>query len=231
MKPLFALDSFIGTVVQSAPQLATLVGQMQPTWHLMSLAELDAAFLHRHGIRGLIWDVDGTLTAHHATEMAPDAAAPFRKLLADPSLRHIVLSNANERRFVELGVVFPTIPVLRGYRCGATIEYRRVDGSSDSWSSSALAARLAAGARAIRKPSAELVLRAVKEMDCDPAAAVMVGDQYLTDVAGAGLARIRSIKLPTIDRGSFPLPVQLSQILERGLYRACHGPGTHSASG
>lgn len=231
MSRIFTRDSFIGTAIDVAPRIATLVRQMRPTWHLASLAELDAAFIRRHAIRGLIWDVDGTLTAHHAADLAREAATPFRALLADPTLRHILLSNANERRFIELGGVFPTVPVLRGYRCGATIEFRTVRGTLDSWSSAMLESRLASGARAIRKPSAELVLRAVQEMDCEPAAAVMVGDQYLTDVAGAGLASVRSIKLPTLDRHSFPLAVQFSQYLEAGVYRMSHGVTQDSAGG
>jgi predicted HAD superfamily phosphohydrolase YqeG len=46
-----------------------------------------------------------------------------------------------------------------------------------------------------------------------------VGDQYLTDIAGANLAGIRSIKVPTIGRRSFPLPVRFLQWSEELLFR------------
>ena len=49
---------------------------------------------------------------------------------------------------------------------------------------------------------------------------VMVGDQYTTDIAGANLAGIRSIKVATIARHSFPFPVRLLQTMEDMLVRA-----------
>jgi predicted HAD superfamily phosphohydrolase YqeG len=47
----------------------------------------------------------------------------------------------------------------------------------------------------------------------------LVGDQYLTDVATANLAGIRSIKVPTLGRASFPPSVRLLQRVDEWLYR------------
>ena len=214
MTPRLNRDSFVGTFMQSIPRLPTLISQMRPTWHLPSLDAVDAGFVEAHGIRGIVWDVDGTITEHHATEVAPAAAAGFRGLLALPSLRHVILSNADERRFVELGRLFPSIPILRGYRTAAGIAFRRVLGPDDSWSGDLLASRLADGATPLRKPSAELIGAAVAELGCEAASTVMIGDQYLTDVAGAGLGGVRSVKLPTLGRPSFPLARPGVQLLE-----------------
>jgi predicted HAD superfamily phosphohydrolase YqeG len=51
----------------------------------------------------------------------------------------------------------------------------------------------------------------------------MIGDQYLTDVAGANLGGVRSIKLPTLARETFRPSVRFSQSLERGLYTVLYG--------
>ena len=56
-----------------------------------------------------------------------------------------------------------------------------------------------------------------------PAAALMVGDQYFTDIASANLAGVRSVKVPTLHRASFPAPVRWSQRLEAVLYRLKYG--------
>jgi len=51
----------------------------------------------------------------------------------------------------------------------------------------------------------------------------MVGDQYLTDVAGANLGGVRSIKLPTLAPGTFRRSVRLGQVVEILLYALVHG--------
>ncbi len=52
---------------------------------------------------------------------------------------------------------------------------------------------------------------------------LMVGDQYLTDVASANLAGIRSAKVRTFRRDTFPRSLRFSQALEVTLYRVMHG--------
>jgi len=199
-----------------------LVRRMRPTWEIASLAALDAAFLRRERIEGLIWDVDGTLTGDRRPAVAPEVAVPFRDLLALPGIRHVILSNAGEKRYRELGEIFPDVPILRAYDHAGTLLYRRVHRGADSWTPEELTRRAEAGARVIRKPSAVLVDYAVSELGCGREAVVMVGDQYLTDVAGASLAGVRSVKLPTLAPESFRLSVRLSQRLEQLTYAIFH---------
>jgi predicted HAD superfamily phosphohydrolase YqeG len=195
---------------------------MRPTWELPGLRALDPDFLRRERIRGLVWDVDGTLTGDRRRALMSEAEAPLRALLAESELRHVILSNAGEARFRELGAMFPLIPILRAYEHAGTILYRKLSRGADSWTAEDLAARLAAGARVIRKPSAVLIDYAVRELGFGREAVVMVGDQYLTDVAGANLGGVRSVKLPTLARGSFRLTVRISQRAESLLYRLLH---------
>jgi len=212
-------DTPMATLVQSLGRMPLLLRNMEPTWSMASLRELDPAFVNRHGIRGLIWDIDGTLTAYHRTTLLPEVIAPFEALRALPSLRHGILSNAPEWRFRELAGMFPDIPVLRGYALRETVLGRRLLGATDSWTADELTRQVAAGAVPLRKPNADLVRLAVAELGCPPEAVVMVGDQYLTDVAGANLAGVRSIKLVNPARSTFPLSIRLSQRLEALLYR------------
>lgn len=215
-------DSAFATFFQSAPRLLSLIGQMRPTWELSALRSLDAEFLRREQVRGLVWDVDGTLTGDRQSALVPEAEGPFRSLLTAPGLAHVILSNAGEARFRELGTMFPDIPILRAYRHRGAMLYRKLLGVTDSWSAEELAARLAEGARVIRKPSGALVDYAVRELGCNRESIVMVGDQYLTDVAGANLGGVRSVKLPTLAPGSFRVSVRLSQRAESLLYRMVH---------
>ena len=211
-------SSSFTTFLQVAPRLLTVARHMRPTWHLPMLAAVDAAFVRAHGIRGIIWDVDGVLTGDRRLTLEAEAEGPFRALVAMPDLAHVVLSNAGEERYRQLGEMFPDVPVLRGYRLRTETLFRRLHRGGDSWTAEELEARLAAGARVIRKPSAALADYAVRELGCEKGAVVMIGDQYLTDVAGANLGGVRSIKLPTLARGTFRPVVRLSQRLEALVY-------------
>lgn len=215
--------SALTTFVQVAPRLASLVGKMRPTWSLRSLAEVTPAFLRDNGLSGLIWDVDGTLCGDRRRELLPESAGPFRALLDDPALRHVILSNASEERFVQLGGMFPTIPILRGYALRGELLFRKIARGTDCWTAEELAARLADGAHVVRKPSAELVELAVRELACAKEEVAMIGDQYLTDVAGANLGGVRAIKLPTLAPETFRRSVRLGQVAENVLFALVHG--------
>lgn len=210
------------TIVQVWPRLISLIGRMPPTWQLRSLAEVTPAFLRTRDVRGLVWDVDGTLTGDGRRDLLPEAAAPFQALLADPDLRHVILSNASERRFLQLGEMFPEIPLLRGYMHGSATLFRTLHRGVESGTADQIEKRLADGAYVIRKPSAELITFAVRALQCEKDQAVMVGDQYLTDVAGANLGGIRSIKLPTLAPESFRRSVRLGQIAENVIFALVH---------
>lgn len=211
------------TFVQVAPRLFSLIGKMRPTWHSRSLTEVTPAFLASQGVRGLIWDIDGTLTGDRRRDLIPACVAPFATLRAEPTLRHVILSNASEPRFLQLGELFPDLPVLRAYALRGALLYRRVVGATDTWTAEELSGRLAEGAHVVRKPSAALVAYALRELGCSAGEAVMIGDQYLTDVAGANLGGVRSIKLPTLAPETFRRAVRVGQVAESLLYAVAHG--------
>lgn len=223
MKSLATGNSPFTTFFQVVTRLPTIMRQMRPTWHVPSLGVVNAAFVAAHGITGMIWDVDGTLTGDRRPALAPEADAAFRALTGHPGLRHVVLSNAGEERFSQLGTMFPMMPILRAYTLGDQLLYRRLQGHRDSWTSDELARQLAAGAAVIRKPNAVLVDYAAQELGLAKGAIVMIGDQYLTDVAGANLGGVRSIKLPTLARETFRTSVKLSQRFELALYGLLYG--------
>lgn len=80
--------------------------------------------------------------------------------------------------------------------------------------------------RPLKKPSAQLVRLVLEELGSPaPERTFMVGDQYFTDIAGANLAGIGSIKVPTLDRAGFPLAVKSFQRMEELLYRLLYGKG------
>lgn len=225
MKSLASGSSVFSTLVQVWPRLISLIGRMPPTWQVRSLAEVTPAFLRAQDVRGLIWDVDGTLTGDGRRDIIPESAAPFQALLADPSFRHVILSNASEKRFLELGEMFPEIPLLRGYVQGSATLFRTLHRGVESGTADHLAQRLADGAYVIRKPSAQLITFAVRELRCEKEQVAMVGDQYLTDVAGANLGGVRSIKLPTLAPETFRRTVRLGQIAENAIFALVHGRG------
>lgn len=209
-------------MAQTLPRLGAVLRSLSPTWHMRSLDALDAAFMARHDIRGILWDVDGTLTRFHDTELAEEAL-PFRALVTIATLRHAILSNAGEERFRELGRIFPEIPIVKGYLVDGVVTIRRLQHGQDSWTAAEVADRLAAGAVPLRKPDGALVLGVLRTLGLDPRSSVMIGDQYLTDIAGANLAGIRSIKLPAIGPETLPRGIRFGQWVERMLYRLLHG--------
>ena len=223
LKKLATGSSSFSTFFQSFPRLPMLLRKMRPTWHLSSLSAVTPEFLAGQGIKAMIWDVDGTLTRDRGPGIEPSQEPPFRALMAAPGLKHVVLSNASEERFSQLGTLFPMLTILRAYRLGEQVLYRKRHGAADTWSPEELERQLAAGAAVIRKPSAALVDYAVRELGVTRQEVVMIGDQYLTDVAGANLGAVRSIKLPTFARETFRFSVRLSQRIELMLYALLYG--------
>ena len=118
--------------------------------------------------------------------------------------------------------MFPDVRVVRQYQLGDRLVPRHLMADTDSWSVDERKQYLAEGAIAIRKPSGSLLLEAVAAMGIEPSGAIMVGDQYLTDVVGANLAVVRSIKLPTLARDTYPRMIRFSQWLEQVIYRLAH---------
>ncbi len=218
------------TARQAIPRLFTLIGQLRPTMHLPSVSAIDDAFLETHGIRAIIWDVDGTLLVPGALDVAPDLREPVRRLLGAPGLRHAILSNCGELRYGVLGRLFPDVPIVTAYRAAAGPLYRVLYEGHERWDPPPpLAIDRSRRLRPIRKPNAEVVRFIVTYLACAPANVVMVGDQYFTDIAGANLAGIRSIKVPTLGRAHFPLAVRWLQRIERALFVTLLAGGRRSS--
>ncbi len=222
MSSIASRQSPLGTIAQSLPRIRSILGNLRPTWHMRDLTPVDAAFVRRNRIAAFFWDVDGTLTRFHDVALAPEAA-PVRALLALPGLHHAIVSNADERRFLELGTIFPELAVVKGYRVDGQVAVRQLVGGHDAWTGAELASRLAAGAVPLRKPDGDLLLGIAEALGLEPAGVVMVGDQYFTDIAGANLAGMRSIKLPAIGVADLPPGIRFGQRIERAAYRLLHG--------
>ena len=217
------VESLWGTLWQTVPSLGRVIRHMRPTWQFASLEALTPAFLSSENIRAIIWDVDGTLTAYHAAHLASSITATLGGLLELPTVRHAVVSNSPESRFRALGALLPDMRVVRVYRLDGTLHTRHLHHGVDSMTTEEVATLIRAGAYALRKPNAELIGRTLAVLDCPAHQAVMVGDQYLTDIAGAGMAGVRSIKIAPVAPSSFPKSLQLAQMAERILYYVRYG--------
>ena len=206
------------TMLQTLPRLWTIARKTKPTYHLDSAKEITADFLEREGISGVLWDVDGTIMSYHA-KVIDDEFAHLGDLIANGPAKHGILSNCDEDRFLELAEMFPEFPSLRGYTTPAGTVFRKTYKREDTHTHKQVSDILANGGRQIRKPSGELVQFGMEALGVtDPQAILMVGDQYLTDVASANLAGAKSAKVRTFRRDTFPLSIRISQRLERALY-------------
>ena len=219
--------TWLQTARRLLPHLGRLSREIRPTIHLSSASDLRSEQLREQGIKAILWDVDGTLMAHHADRVDPAVADVFDALLAAPDLQHAIVSNCQETRFFQLARIFPGVPIVFGYETSLGPAFRVQRGMDTSWRGPG-AGRDQTGAQKlspIRKPSARLVEAALAElnMSSEPEAVMLVGDQYFTDIVSANLAGIRSVKVPTLKQASFPIPVKLSQRLEAVLYRLKHG--------
>jgi predicted HAD superfamily phosphohydrolase YqeG len=198
--------------------------------HLAHVRALDEKFLANHAVSAILWDVDGTLMPHHDRGVAPEIRAVLEVL--GRSVPQAVVSNCDDERLLELGALFAELPVFKGYRLETgTFALRRLHRSRDEWrvrdaSDGHPLSSPPPRAQAIRKPSAALVDHVIEWMGADRARAFMIGDQYFTDIAGANLAGIRSVKVETLAPASFPFAVRAFQVLESVVYRLLYGgPG------
>jgi predicted HAD superfamily phosphohydrolase YqeG len=181
---------------------------------------IDHAFVRENRINTLIWDVDGTLMAHHYKGVAPSLQPAMDKILELSEVRHAILSNCGEERLVELGQLFPTIPVIKVYETESGTACRTLIEGREEWLGAGGPVNPPLQRQPVKKPSAKLVECAMRVIGrVDRSGVVMVGDQYFTDIAGANLAGIRSVKVDTFDPGSFPFAVRSFQRFESLFYR------------
>ena len=202
------------TIRYGSGRLPKLLTALEPTMHLPDIQAIDRHFLRAHGIEGLIWDLDGTLTSHGASDIHPRVRATARRLLEHVGLRHVVLSNAPPDRLRPLSAELPGVPFVKGYVSGRNVTFRTFLSGEESWTSDRNRR-----ARALRKPDPRLLEFAIRQVGVTRRDHIaVVGDQYLTDIAPANLAGLISLKVPTLEPASFPLPVRALQIAERGLH-------------
>ncbi|MGE0352467.1 MAG: HAD hydrolase-like protein [Gemmatimonadales bacterium] len=221
-----ASSDWIVTTRQALPDFFRLVRRIRPSHHLPDIRAIDDAFVRDHRVEALIWDVDGTLMPHHDTSVAPEFLPAFMGLVERPDLLHAILSNSGEERFLELGRIFPDLRVFKAYRGPSGIAHRLLWQGKERWTGRAPGEEIGDPLRPLKKPSAELVRLVLEELGSPaPERTFMVGDQYFTDIAGANLAGIGSIKVPTLDRAGFPLAVKSFQRVEELLYRLLYGKG------
>jgi predicted HAD superfamily phosphohydrolase YqeG len=213
-------SDWVTTLRQTVPNLLQTIRAGHPDFEMPDVRAVTKEFLDRQGIEWVLWDVDGTLMAYHARTVAPEFSRHLEDLFANASLTHVILSNCGEPRFVELGSILPGRTLARAYSTKDGPVLRLRTGDSDSHSEEEVRDLLAGGARIIRKPSPVPFQLLLSEMgDVDPSSALMVGDQYLTDVAGANRAGIRSAKVATYRPDSFPPILRVGQQIERSLIR------------
>ena len=101
--------------------------------------------------------------------------------------------------------------------------FRTAQGQEDSHSIDEVNALFDAGAQQIRKPSGVLIDHAVAVLGLAPERCVMVGDQYFTDVASANLGGIRSVKVDTFGKKTFPRSIRTTQKFEPIIFRLLNG--------
>jgi predicted HAD superfamily phosphohydrolase YqeG len=222
---MVAASDWVTTTRQSLPLFFELVSKLQPTHNLPDVRMIDERFIETHRVEALFWDVDGTLMPHHDMGVAPEFQSTLKRLSGRSDLRQVILSNCGETRFGELGQIFPEIPVMKAYtKVGGGAILRWLVEGVEHWSDDVPGGDdlrpFKEKLRPIKKPSATLIELALAQIGSPPRDRVfMVGDQYFTDIAGANLAGIKSIKVPTFQPASFPFPVRSFQLVERLLYR------------
>jgi predicted HAD superfamily phosphohydrolase YqeG len=215
-----APTDWITTTRQALPEFFRLARRLRPTFRMRDIRGIDHAFVREKGINALIWDVDGTLMPHHYKGVAPSLQPAMDKILELSEVRHSILSNCGEERLVELGQLFPHIPVVKVYETESGTVSRVLKEGREEWVAEAGPIERPRQRQPIKKPSAKLVACAMRVIGReDRSGVVMVGDQYFTDIAGANLAGIRSIKVETFDPQSFPFAVRSFQRFESLLYR------------
>jgi predicted HAD superfamily phosphohydrolase YqeG len=218
------MPEWLTTTWQVLPRFFRLLGRLTPTVHLADVSALSNELLEHHQVAALLWDVDGTLMPHHDRAVAAEFQGTVKRL--EGRVRQAILSNCGEDRLRELGAIFAGMPVLKAYRTAqGQTALRVLERGAERWLVDGTPApgRPSGPLATIKKPSAELVHLALAQLgDPPPDRTFMIGDQYFTDIAGANLAGIKSIKVPTFRPASFPLPIRFFQVLERAAYRLLH---------
>lgn len=214
---------WIHTARRVLPKFFKLSRETDATWRFDTITGIEPETLAEHGIETVLWDVDGTLMSHHADQVDASLRRRFEELVADGRFRHGIVSNCQLPRLRELGRMFPEIPVMLGFTTPDGPAFRVMEGGEETRFGPGVdrlpppgSNEVGDGVTPMRKPAAELIHAALRQLGREGQGdrAVMVGDQYFTDIVSANLAGIRSIKVRTLDPRSFPTAVRLSQRFE-----------------
>lgn len=158
-----------------------------PDKQIGSLLELEASELQKRGITCLLFDADNTLFSHHATSADAKTIAKLRSL--SKIFRLAIVSNApGEERVASLDAYFN-----KKLKLGIYISKSKE-----------------------RKPCAGPFLEALSHCGAKPKQTAMVGDKLFTDIAGAKMLGIYTIKVQPVDAASEPayfLPIRLFEKL------------------
>jgi predicted HAD superfamily phosphohydrolase YqeG len=203
-------------------EVLEIVKDLRPTFRMRDVGSVNPEFLMAWGIELVIWDIDGTLMNYHDTEIASEFRDKVRRLFEKGPGRHCILSNCDEVRYPELGKIFPEIPVLRGYHSPEGPILRVLEGARDSHSEAQVKEILKNG-KVLRKPSGKLIELAMNHAGVvGKQNVMMVGDQYLTDIASGNMGGVLTAKVPAFGRTSFPMKLRVSQRLEQALFHLRH---------
>ena len=78
-----------------------MLNMFKPTYWLKNVMEIDGAFLKKEGIRGLILDMDNTLSMHDSVS-EESGVADWVARMRELGVRMVVVSNNNARRVAPL---------------------------------------------------------------------------------------------------------------------------------
>jgi len=99
-----------------------MMNKLVPDYIFQTIHEITPSFLRKHGIQGVLIDLDGTLASRKAA-LPPEGLAAFFQSLRENGFQILVFSNNRERRVgrfcQSLGVEFLSRagkPFLRGFR-------------------------------------------------------------------------------------------------------------------
>ena len=96
---------------------------ISPWRHVHNISEIDIAFLKQEKIRGIILDVDNTLTHHHKSEVPGEIRTAFADLSREFSC--CIFSNCGKTRFRELQRIFSIPVVEHGYKKPSASGFQR----------------------------------------------------------------------------------------------------------
>ena len=73
------------------------MSKLIPDYVFDSIYDITPELLEKHGVRGVLIDLDGTMASHKAA-LPPEKLSPFVHTLCDAGLRVLVFSNNREAR-------------------------------------------------------------------------------------------------------------------------------------